>query len=279
MGAFQRPNIKTNPEALLARENFLGKTYKAKKETAVQRYIWEIAHRPATIEQSQRLRYQVLSNDGCRLSEEADGLDCDDLDPWCQHLVVRPQGSSQIIASTRLLTPDAARAAGRYDAAPKFEANELFALPGRGLEVSRLCIDPQHRNFSVISALLRGIGQVVRNAGIDHVFMCASVRVGEDENSPFALWRRLRSQRLINPIIRALPVTAFPDAVQFAASSNGSSRRLPTVLRTCIAMGGRVCGPPSYNSNHQCAEFLMLINVADIRKSLAQRFLLRVNRA
>ena len=49
---------------------------------------------------------------GASLKSMEDGLDCDDLDRFCYHLLVKDARTGAVIASTRLLLSDSAQDAG-----------------------------------------------------------------------------------------------------------------------------------------------------------------------
>src|SRR4029453_17672235 len=71
----------------------------------------KIATEPSEIEQAQRLRFQVFNlelNKGLKTSYER-GLDIDDFDPYCDHLIVRDLGSGDVVGTYRLMRGSQAR--------------------------------------------------------------------------------------------------------------------------------------------------------------------------
>ena len=71
----------------------------------------KIATEPSEIERAQRLRFQVFNielNKGLKSSYKR-GLDVDEFDPFCDHLLVRDLKSGDIVGTYRLLLGSQAR--------------------------------------------------------------------------------------------------------------------------------------------------------------------------
>jgi len=62
---------------------------------------------------AQSLRYRVFADElGARLPTSEPGLDIDRFDAFCDHLIVREEGTGEIVGTYRMLPPERARAAG-----------------------------------------------------------------------------------------------------------------------------------------------------------------------
>jgi putative hemolysin len=79
------------------------------------RLFVELASGEAEVREAQALRYRVFGEElGARLKAGAAGLDVDELDAFCQHLLVREAKTGRVVGCTRLLTDDQARRCGRF---------------------------------------------------------------------------------------------------------------------------------------------------------------------
>jgi putative hemolysin len=140
----------------------------------------------AEVEAAQRLRHQVFfarEDSG----DARGGRDIDRHDAVCDHLLaidmVEPGGlrsacGGRIVASYRLATPQACRAAGL----PLYSQSEfdveslLLRHPRRNfLELGRSCVLPQWRSKRTIELLWAGIWAHVRATGADVMVGCASL--------------------------------------------------------------------------------------------------------
>ena len=132
------------------------------------------------LQAAQRLRYRVFAEEmGARVDGPAPGLDGDEFDEHCEHLLLRNRATGEVVGTYRLLPAVRARAVGRFYSATEFEIGALEALPGL-VEIGRSCVDPRHRHGAALGALLAGLARHIRASGYLHVMGCASVAVTPD---------------------------------------------------------------------------------------------------
>ena len=63
-----------------------------------------IADSEALIKEAQALRYRVFASEmGAKLKTESEGLDYDEVDSYCEHLIVYDNVNKKIVGYTRLL--------------------------------------------------------------------------------------------------------------------------------------------------------------------------------
>src|SRR3546814_16806817 len=69
-----------------------------------------LARTPDEVEQIQRLRYDVFTEDlGVVFPDARDGVEQDRYDPWCEHLMVRELDTGRVVGTYRIMTPEKAR--------------------------------------------------------------------------------------------------------------------------------------------------------------------------
>ena len=107
------------------------------------------------VREAQRLRYKVfVEAAGLPRPAHHNGLDQDEFDQYCDHLIVRDSSTSQVVGTYRVLGPDAARrrgrsstttAAGRSRAMCARRSTAGFPAPGRWRKsssaLSTLCVE------------------------------------------------------------------------------------------------------------------------------------------
>lgn len=220
---------------------------------------------------SQRLRYRVFADElGARLASAPLGLDCDALDPYCDHLLVRdPQ--QQVIGSTRLLSAEQARQAGGFYSAAEFELGTLPRLQGRILEVGRTCIDAAHRNGSTIATLWSELAAYIQRHQFDYLIGCASIELNEGEERIQQMLHYVR-QHHSGPTefgIRALnPYPLKPSA--FSGKPN-----LPPLLRAYMNLGAQVCGEPCLDPEFSVVDLFIFLDLKQLSNRYARHFLQR----
>ena len=228
-----------------------------------RRLYTELATTVDDIRASQRLRYRVFAEElGARVKGADDGVDEDEFDRYCQHLLVRESATGRIIGSTRLLLDEQAAKAGGFYSSGEFELGAVLELPGRRLEVGRTCIDPGYRQGAAIAVLWSGLADYIKDNGIDMLFGCASIEMHDGGVLVQAIMNRVRQHAMTAPDCRVIPhnpLPALPEGTEHTVSAP-----LPPLLKAYFRLGARACGEPCYDPAFDCADVLVLVNVAEI---------------
>ncbi|HEY8098273.1 MAG TPA: GNAT family N-acetyltransferase, partial [Methylobacter sp.] len=86
----------------------------------------------ALIKEAQALRFRVFAKEmGAKLKTESEGLDYDEVDSYCDHLIVYDNLNKKIVGYTRLLNQDQAERLGRFYSQSEFSLDQVLTLPGR----------------------------------------------------------------------------------------------------------------------------------------------------
>ncbi|MFZ2311064.1 MAG: GNAT family N-acetyltransferase, partial [Methylobacter sp.] len=108
----------------------------------------------ALIKEAQALRFRVFAKEmGAKLKTESEGLDYDEVDGYCDHLIVYDNVNNKIVGYTRLLNQDQAERLGRFYSQSEFNLDQVLTLPGRFLEIGRTCVDPDYRGSAILTTL------------------------------------------------------------------------------------------------------------------------------
>lgn len=237
------------------------------------RLFVELASGEEGVREAQALRYKVFGEEmGAKLKDGEAGLDVDQFDPYCQHLLVREGKSGRVVGCTRLLTDDNAAEVGRFYSEGEFDIGDVKALPGRRLEVGRTCISPEYRQGAGIAVLWSGLAGFVQLHGFDYLFGCASVPLGENDMQAAAIMNRLRRQSMANPSIRVSPrapllTSDVPEDILDAP--------LPALLKAYVRLGAKACGEPCRDPDFGVADVLMLLDVNELNPAYSRHFLER----
>lgn len=249
-------------------------------EAKSPRYCAAIASDAETVRAAQRLRYRVFHaanaapepND--RLHQEPhqrlfpDAIDEDHFDRHCRHLVVRETATGAVVGTYRILTADAARAAGGFYSETEFDCSRLRRLPGRLVEVGRACVDPHHRGGAVISQLLGGLTRWVVANRYDWVMGCASIDLGSEVDAAASLCRRLVDEHSAPEEWRVTPHTPFR-----LGEPRTAERPMPPLIKAYLRFGATVAGAPAFDEAFDTADVLMLLSMAAMAPRFRERLL------
>lgn len=240
-----------------------------------ERLFVELATSEREVREAQALRYRVFGEElGAKLKEGTSGLDIDEFDDYCQHLLVRDAKTAQVVGCTRILTDENAARLGRFYSADEFDLGPIPSLDGRLLEVGRTCISPEFRQGSAIAVLWSGLAGFIQLHGFDYLFGCASVPLGEQDIQAAAIMNRLRRQAMAPENLRVVPrvplrTTQVPDDILDAP--------LPALLRAYVRLGAKVCGEPCRDPDFEVADVLMLLDIDELNPTYSRHFLERAS--
>jgi len=152
------------------------KLVKSKKPTL--QISWAINSQE--IGEAQRLRYSVFAEEmGAQLSPNSTGLDIDEFDAYCEHLLIRDQESLQVVGTYRVLPPHKAQEIGRLYSDSEFDLTRLNHLRPKLVEVGRSCVHADYRSGAVIMALWSGLAQYMQLHQYEIMLGCASIPMAD----------------------------------------------------------------------------------------------------
>ena len=235
--------------------------------TPPQRLSVQLARGASEIEDAQRLRYKVFAEEmGARLGDSG-GLDQDEFDAYCDHLVVRDEETLRIVGTYRILPPHGARAVGRLYADGEFDLSRLAYLRPSMIEIGRSCVHRDYRTGAAIMLLWAGLAQYMRQAGYRHLIGCGSVPLADGGHQ--AAWvRHELAAVMTDPEYRVFPHHAFP----FERIDRAAAGEMPPLIKGYLRCGARVCGEPAWDPDFNSADFLIWLALDALEPRYARHF-------
>jgi putative hemolysin len=234
------------------------------------RYAAGIASAEETVRATQALRYRVFAQEmGAKLHSRIDGLDYDEYDDACDHLVVRDQQSGDIVACTRLLADIAATRLGRFYSESEFHLDGVLALPGRFLEIGRTCVDPSHRGSVVMAALWNGLAEYVHRGRFDYLMGCASIPPGPSGFAVDAVYRQIRPEQFGPAELAVRPRCPVPARLRCVRDESG----IPPLLQAYLRLGCWVLGEPCWDQDFQVMDVFILLDLSRLQARYEKRFI------
>ncbi|NBQ91070.1 MAG: GNAT family N-acetyltransferase [Betaproteobacteria bacterium] len=223
---------------------------------------------------AQRLRHEVFHGEwGAQVSADDPGLDKDDFDAHCEHLMVSTAASddapSRVVGTYRILLPDAARRLGRYYTETEFDLASLHDLRPSMAELGRSCIAAPWRTGGVILMLWAHLVRFLHVNGVQQAIGCASIPMPDGGANAARLWQELRSTHLAPERRRVTPLVALP--VDLLPSQGPAE--WPPLVRGYIKMGAQVLGAPAWDSAFGCADLPMMLDFSSMAPAYRKRFI------
>jgi putative hemolysin len=222
-----------------------------------------LAVTPEEIREAQRLRYKVFTN-AMRLSAIAgpNGLDQDELDAYCDHLIVRDMRTLKVVGAYRVLGPRAAARCGRLHAEHAFDLDRLQHLRGKMMEAGRACIDPDYRGSGVLMMLWAGLLALMKREGCEYLAGCVSISLADGGYNATALYQRLSATHLAPLEYRVAPRTPFV----LHKCEPGHAPYVPPLLEGYLRGGAWIGGEPAWDPDFNCADLFLLLPVDAIHR-------------
>jgi putative hemolysin len=230
-------------------------------------YALRMASSIADLRAAQALRFAVFNvemQEGLSQSYET-GLDEDAFDAHCQHLIVQT-AAGQVVGTYRMQLGRSAEKHLGYYSAREFDLGAFEPLRSQVLELGRACIDGDHRNFTVLSLLWKGIMAHAQQHDARYLLGCSSLT----SQSPHEAWDAYAQMQssLARPAYRVQPLLEFA-CPQPAADVRLPKVKLPKLLSAYLALGAEICGPPAIDREFKTIDFLTLMDLES--PQMAQR--------
>jgi len=257
-----------------------------------------------------RLRFRVFNielGEGLESSYDT-GLDTDRFDDVCEHLLVEDKSEDnpgrRIVGTYRMQSGETAKANLGYYSEQEFSFAAYEPLRPGILELGRASIDREHRTPEVLTLLWRGIAQYANDMGLRYLIGCSSL-TSRNPAEGWQLYRQLEHYR-VSPEFETAPTAGYacPDEQEGAhpqpsptawarcsreARTGGSVPAVaaekscnedgpvpvsvPKLLKTYLAIGARIGGPPAWDREFGTIDFLTLLDLKLLSASARNRFL------
>ena len=236
----------------------------------------KIATAPSEIEQAQRLRFQVFNlelNKGLKSSYER-GLDIDEFDAYCDHLIVRDLKSGDVVGTYRLMKGSQARRHIGFYSEKEFDLSRIKRLDGELMELGRSCARKDFRDRALIPLMWEAIAEQVRKHNVRYLFGCGSLYT-TDMADVSAMFTVLKNKYYAADRYRVSPVgecnfSGVTDDVPIT-DEPALFQKLPSLIKGYLRIGALVCGPPALDHEFGTADFFLLLDFGALKEEYLKR--------
>ena len=251
----------------------------------VGRYRLRLAETLEDREAACRLRFKVFNielGEGLESSYET-GLDTDDFDLFCEHLLVEDKQqdapSRRIVGTYRMQSGLTAAKNLGYYSEQEFNFAPYEPLRPGILELGRASIDREHRTPEVLTLLWRGIAQYANDMGLRYLIGCSSL-TSRNPAEGWQLYSQLEHYR-VPPEFETVPTAAYAcptepgasDPQPSPAESKDEAVKVPKLLKTYLAIGARIAAAPAWDRAFGTIDFLTLLDLKLLSSAARNRFL------
>ena len=254
----------------------------------VGRYRLRLAQTADDRDAACRLRFKVFNielGEGLESSYQT-GLDTDQFDLFCEHLLVEDKVDRRIVGTYRMQSGTTAESNLGYYSEQEFCLAPYEPLRPGILELGRASIDREHRTPEVLMLLWRGIAQYATEMGLRYLLGCSSL----NSNDPAEGWRMVRQLEnfRVPREFETAPTAAYAcppelqdaDAQPLPCQTDRSGflatpavqGKVPKLLKTYLAIGARIAAPPAWDREFRTIDFLTLLDLKLLSAAARNRF-------
>jgi putative hemolysin len=236
------------------------------------RFLVKLAENEDEVKAAQRLRYEVFNKEQKRGLKEADlgGIDEDEFDEYCLHLLVKEKDSNKIIGTYRAQVGETAIAAKGFYTSREFDIRGLDKIADRCLELGRSCVSPEYRHGSVIALLWNAITEILVRSGLTYMLGCVSLD-STDPRIGWALHEYLWEFNHLHRKIKAIPRSNYTlerpsmsDITKALSDLSALKKHIPPLLKAYMRIGATICGEPALDEEFGTIDFCILVDMGKV---------------
>ena len=240
----------------------------ARAKKATFQISW--ASNASEIKEAQRLRYKVFAEEmGANLSQNSEGLDIDEFDAYCDHLLIRDQDSLKVVGTYRVLPPHKAQEIGRLYSDSEFDLTRLNHLRPKLVELGRSCVHKDYRSGAVIMALWSGLAQYMQKNEYEIMLGCASIPMADGGHFAASLYNSLNNEQMAPTEFHAFPRLPLP----LDKLNGGLEVEAPPLIKGYLKLGAKICSAPAWDPDFNTADLLTMLRLSEINPRYAKHFL------
>ena len=239
------------------------------------RVVW--ARSQDEVRLAQRLRYEVFVNEmGANLDHlcphQTQGLDQDEFDDYCEHLLVKDMANGKVVGTYRLLPPLQAKRLGGTYTETLFDMTRLRQLRSRTVELGRSCVHPDYRSGGTIMLLAGAIFKFMVDNHFDIMVGCASIPMhsagARSGDVAASVWQQVSKSHMATPGHQVYPRQPLP-----LDRLNGTlAVEPPALISAYLRMGAKVLGPPAWDPVFNTADLPIMARLDELPARYRKHF-------
>jgi putative hemolysin len=228
-------------------------------------------------QQAFRLRYRVFVEEMKNaLLTNPQRLECDQYDPYCDHLIVVEPDRGEVIGTYRLLPGDRARCHCGFYSETEFDLSAFKSAVSVTLELGRSCVAPEYRDGKTIQYLWAGIADYLKRHRFQYLIGCASLPSMERENvNRVYSWLHWKGMLTDEFGIQPLPGREVEglELIDITGQEKAIMRTIPPLLKGYGRLGAKMAAQPAYDPIFGTFDWLVVLETSRVIRRYQRHFL------
>lgn len=189
--------------------------------------------------------------------------DSDKYDAHAKQIILINKNTGKILSGARVILSGKAE---DFYTNQEYILDDLMALPGRKLEVSRVCVHQKYRNGTTIVLLWRGILAYALKHKAEYVFGMPSIQTMSKVNTD-KLFEYFQAHGYTGPEL-AKP---RPEYRNFPTYDPSFQHRPPhelitPLMKIFLKAGAKVCSTGNVDHDLRCIDFMTLLKISEMNQ-------------
>lgn len=241
------------------------------------RYLVKLAETSSEIESALRLRYEVFNLElAAPANQCADnfGLESDEYDSICRHLIVIDRLSGKTVGTYRLNSLESAQTVEGFYSYNEFSLEDLpVEILRQAIEIGRACIAREHRSSKVLFLLWKCLLNHLQDSRKRYFFGCCSL-FSQDCSEAAKVYQYFVQNDLLN---REVSVRPRPERRSTLDEQSPSAEpiELPNLFNLYLKIGVKICGAPAIDRQFGTIDFFVLFDLYEMNEKCRKMFFRR----
>ncbi len=243
-------------------------------------FLVKLAENQEEVDKSLRLRYEVFNLEQGKGLENCSrkGIDSDEFDDFCLHLLVIEKKTGEVIGTYRVHLGSIANTAKGFYSSREYDIVGLREIANYCMELGRSCVAPKYRTGSIVGLMWGGIGELLNRADLRFMLGCVSL----EELNPavgWALHRYFLKKHVMSDILSAVPrkeyeLTRVPEnEIQKLLSDEVALKKfIPPLFKGYLRLGCKISGEPALDNEFGTIDFLIIVDKQKVPERYIRHF-------
>lgn len=205
----------------------------------------------------QQLRYRIFCEELGASSSHV-GVESDQFDLHCDHLMINHRESGQVIGTYRMQTLESAIKGAGFYTNQEFCCHDIPSdVIENAVEIGRLCIHPTFRSRKVLMLLWRGVAMYLSATDKRYLFGCTSL-LSLDSDDAANAWGYFIRNDSIHPTIHVGVRENYCLNIRPSNSINGY--KIQPLISVYLRLGAKICSDPAIDRTFKTIDFLSMFD-------------------
>lgn len=215
------------------------------------------------------LRYRCFLEENADDNASSDGLDVDEFDHICDHMIIECRKTNNIIGTYRLISSERSDV---FYSQGEFNLDKFLKVPGKKLELGRACIDIHHRNGNVIDLLWKGLATYIKKTDSQFLFGCSSIHT-TNKKLAWKIYDYMSHMEYLDNTKEVAPIGKFKfEREESNFDLMEMKSYIPSLLRSYISAGAKIMAAPALDEDFHCVDYLTVLDMQNISRLYQKRY-------